>query len=179
MSATVKVWDPLVRVFHWSLVLGFAVAWLSADEWQDLHEFAGYTVAGLVCFRVLWGFTGPRYARFRQFVRHPSTVIGYLRDIRKGRESRYLGHNPAGGMMVVALLLSLAVLTCSGWLYTTDMFWGEDWVENLHKLMGNLMLGLIGLHVGGVILASLRHRESLVKSMLTGRKRAADLNDII
>jgi len=153
------------------------VAWASADEWQDLHEIAGYTVAALVTFRVLWGLCGPRYARFKQFVRHPRMVAEYLSDILKGREVRYLGHNPAGGMMVVALLVGLGALTLTGWLYT-DLFWGEEWVEESHELLGNFLLALAGLHVTGVVIASLRHRESLVKSMITGRKRAPGETDV-
>ncbi len=177
MNDTVKVWDPLVRVFHWTLVLCFAVSWASADEWQDLHEIAGYTVAALVTFRVFWGLFGPRYARFSQFARHPRIVDGYLADMLKGRELRYLGHNPAGGMMVFALLLGLAALTLTGWLYT-DLLWGEEWVEESHEWLSNVLLALVVLHVAGVILASLRHHESLVKSMITGRKRAPDDADV-
>ncbi|MBV1788470.1 cytochrome b/b6 domain-containing protein [Marinobacterium sp. D7] len=177
-AATVKVWDPLVRVFHWSLVLSFAIAWISADEWQDLHETCGYVVVGLVLFRLFWGLVGSRYARFAQFVRHPRTVVGYLHDIRHAREARHIGHNPAGGMMVIALLIGLSTLTFSGWLGTTDRFWGVEWVEELHELIGNLVLLLVGLHLAGVVLASLRHRESLVKAMLTGRKRAPLPQDI-
>lgn len=177
MNATVKVWDIGVRVFHWLLVLCFAVAWISADEWQDVHEIAGYTVAALVVFRLLWGLFGSRYARFRQFVRHPKQVLSYVSDIRRGREARYIGHNPAGGMMVLALLLGLAAMTLSGWLYT-DLLWGEEWVEEVHELLANLLLMLVGLHVAGVVLASLRHRESLVKSMITGRKRGPGESDV-
>lgn len=173
---TVKVWDPFVRIFHWALVLCFTVAWLSAEEWQDLHELAGYTVAALVLLRVIWGLFGSRYARFSQFVRSPGKVVDYLKAIRGGNEVRHIGHNPAGGMMVLALLGSLSLLTLSGWL-GTDIFWGEDWIEAVHALMGNVLVVLIALHLGGVILASLRHRESLVKAMLTGRKRAPSGSD--
>ena len=173
---TVKVWDPLIRIFHWSLVLCFTVAWICADEWQDLHEWAGYTVAALVLFRIVWGLSGPRYARFSQFVRSPSEVTQYLKAMRGGQEARYIGHNPAGGMMVLVLLLSLALLTLSGWL-GTDLLWGESWIEEVHEVMGNLLLGLIALHLAGVALASLRHRESLVRAMLTGRKRAPGDSD--
>jgi len=173
---TVKVWDPLIRIFHWSLVLCFTVAWISADEWQDLHEWAGYTVAALVLFRIVWGLSGPHYARFSQFVRSPSEVTQYLKAMRGGQEARYIGHNPAGGMMVLVLLLSLALLTLSGWL-GTDLLWGESWIEEVHEVMGNLLLGLIALHLAGVALASLRHRESLVRAMLTGRKRAPGDSD--
>ena len=173
---TVKVWDPLVRIFHWALVLCFTVAWLSADEWQDLHELAGYTVAGLVLFRIIWGLAGTRYARFSQFVRSPGKVIEYLKAMRSGQEVRHIGHNPAGGMMVLVLMGSLLLLTLSGWL-GPDILWGESWIEEFHELMGNLLLMLVALHLGGVILASLRHRESLVKAMLTGRKRAPSGSD--
>lgn len=177
MHATVKVWDPLVRIFHWSLVACFAVAWISADEWQDLHEICGYTIAALVVFRLVWGLAGPRHARFGQFVHRPHKVLEYLKTMRHGREARYLGHNPAGGMMVLGLLAGLAVLTLTGWLQT-DIFWGEDWVSELHELMANALLTMAALHVGGVLLASLRHRENLVRAMLTGRKRAPSHSDV-
>lgn len=173
---TVKVWDPLVRVFHWSLVICFTVAWISADEWQDLHEVMGYITAGLVAFRIIWGLTGPRYARFTQFVRSPGRVFSYLQDIRKGRETRHIGHNPAGGMMVVALLVSLCALTLSGWL-GTDIFWGESWVEEVHESAGNLVLLLVVLHLAGVFWASFKHDENLPRAMITGRKRPASGTD--
>lgn len=110
----IKVWDPLVRIFHWTLVAAFTTAYLTEDEWQDLHVLAGYTVAGLVAFRLIWGFIGPKHARFSDFVFSPSTVIGYLKDMVAFRARRYIGHNPAGGIMVVALLFSLAMTTLSG-----------------------------------------------------------------
>ncbi|GAA0785073.1 cytochrome b/b6 domain-containing protein [Marinobacterium sediminicola] len=174
---TVKVWDPFVRFFHWALVFCFTVAWLSADEWQDLHELAGYTAAILVSCRVIWGFVGPRYARFTQFVHHPAKVLEYLKTMWSGHELRYIGHNPAGGLMVVVLLCSLALLTFTGWL-GTDILWGESWVEEVHESVANLLLILVLLHLSGVVLASLRHRESLIKAMLTGRKRGPGHADI-
>ena len=170
--ATVKVWDPLVRLFHWSLVASFAVAWISADEWDDLHNWAGYAAAALIAFRLLWGLIGPRYARFSQFVRSPGAVAAYLRDLLAGREARHLGHNPAGGVMILLLIAGLAALCLTGWMQTVDAFWGEDWVEEVHEVLANLLLVLVGLHVAGVALASLKHRENLVRAMVTGRKRA-------
>jgi len=173
-----RVWDLAVRLFHWSLVASFAVAWISAEEWQDLHLWAGYAAAALVAFRLVWGLAGTRYARFRQFVRRPRVVVAYLRDVLSGREARYLGHNPAGGAMILALLLALAGLCLTGWLYTTDAYWGVEWVEETHELLANLLLALVGLHVLGVLLASLRHRENLVRAMVTGRKRPAGPDDL-
>jgi cytochrome b len=112
----IRVWDPFVRVFHWSLVVAVAVAWLSGDNWDDIHIVAGYVVAALVAARLVWGFVGTKYARFSQFVRGPRAVVAYLRDMVAGRERRYLGHNPAGAAMIVALLLTLAGTAFTGWL---------------------------------------------------------------
>lgn len=112
----VRVWDPLVRLFHWSLVAAFAAAWLTADEVQQVHEVAGYAIMGLIAFRFAWGLVGSRYARFRQFLRGPGTTLGYLGDMVRGRERRYLGHNPAGAAMIVALLLTLSGTAFTGWL---------------------------------------------------------------
>ncbi len=119
-TGTIRVWDPLVRVFHWGLVAAFAIAWLTADELQPVHEYAGYTVAGLVAFRVLWGVIGSRYARFAQFVKGPRATLAYLGDMTQGREKRYLGHNPAGAAMVIALLVTLSGTAFTGWLMEDD-----------------------------------------------------------
>src|SRR5688572_8747399 len=117
---TVRVWDPAVRIFHWGLVTAFVTAWISAEESQSIHEIAGYVVAGLVAFRVVWGIVGSRHARFADFVRAPATVLRFLSETIKFRAPRYLGHNPAGGAMVVALLIALVVITGSGFMMTTD-----------------------------------------------------------
>lgn len=104
----IRVWDLLVRVLHWGLVAAFALAWLTAEENEGLHELAGYAVLALIAVRVVWGFVGSRYARFRQFVRGPGTFVDYLREAIRGREPRYIGHNPAGAVMIVALLLTMS-----------------------------------------------------------------------
>lgn len=178
MSATVKVWDPFVRVFHWCLVASFAIAWLSSEDGRNLHQWAGYAAASLIALRLVWGIAGTRYARFRQFVRSPRSVAGYLLDILKGREARYLGHNPAGGLMIMALIAVMMALCLSGWLYTTDAFWGVEWVEETHEALANILLALVGLHVAGVVIASLRHRENLMRAMITGRKRGPGRGDV-
>jgi len=175
---TVRVWDPLVRLFHWSLVGLFAFAFLTGDEWQAPHEFAGYVVAGLIAFRLIWGFAGSRHARFSNFLYGPSTVVEFLRDTVRMKARRYLGHNPAGGLMMIALLLVIAVISVSGWMMTTDAYWGVGWVEELHEASALAALGLIGLHIGGVLIASLEHGENLVRAMITGRKRIAGPDDI-
>ncbi len=168
----VKVWDPLVRIFHWSLVLSFLVAWISADEWDRLHEWAGYAVGGLIAFRLVWGIIGTRYARFSNFVHGRDTVIGYLKDVFSLRAKRYLGHNPAGGFMIVVLLVMLSILFGTGYMLLPDAYGDADWLEEIHEAVANLTLVLVGLHVLGVIFTSLQHGENLVRSMFTGKKRA-------
>ncbi len=177
--AMVRVWDPLVRIFHWSLVALFAFAFLTADEWDSAHELAGYTIGGLVALRIVWGLVGSRHARFTSFVKGPGTVLGFLTDSIAMRARRYLGHNPAGGAMVIALLLAIAIISATGWMMTTNAFWGVEWVEEVHEAASFGTLGLIALHVGGVILASVEHRENLVKAMFTGAKRAPGPQDIV
>lgn len=172
--AEVKVWDPLIRIFHWSLVAAFAIAWATGDELDRLHEIAGYAVVGLVGIRLVWGLIGSRHARFADFVRGPDKVTAYVRDIMRFQAKRYLGHNPAGGAMIIALLAMLAIICGTGIMMTTDAFWGVEWVEEVHELAVNITLGLIIFHLLGVLFASIEHGENLVKAMITGRKRAAD-----
>lgn len=175
---TVKVWEPYVRVFHWSLVTCIATAWITADEVQRVHEFVGYTAGVLVASRVVMGFVGGHYTRFRQFVKGPSTVLSYAASVAKGNEARYLGHNPLGAAMVIFLLALVSGIAFTGWLQTTDAYWGIEWVEELHEALANLLIASVVLHVGGVVLASRRHKENLVAAMLRGFKRAAEPGDI-
>lgn len=178
MKPVVKVWDPFVRLFHWTLAAAIVIAWLSADEWDALHEWTGYLIAGLLAARLVWGLIGSRYARFSNFVRSPAAVGAYLRDMLKGRERRYLGHNPAGAAMILALIAVIAATAVTGWMGTLDRFWGLEWVEELHETLANLLLVLVPLHVVGVVLASRRHRENLVRAMIVGRKRAPSGTDV-
>lgn len=168
---SVKVWDPFVRLFHWSLAGVFAFAWITAEEWDRAHELAGYTIAALVGLRILWGLIGTQYARFSDFVHGPSAVLGYLKDSARFRARRYLGHNPAGGAMIVALLVSLLVAAGTGFMTTTDAYRAAKWVEELHEGAANLTIALAFLHVLGVAVGSLQHGENLVRAMFTGRKR--------
>jgi len=170
--AKVKVWDPFVRVFHWSLAILFPVAYATGDEIENVHIAAGYAIAGLLVARIVWGFIGPRYARFSNFVRPPMEVLTYLRDVALLRAPRYIGHNPAGGAMIIALLAALMGTAITGYMMTTDAYWGAKWVEVIHETLANLTVGLVVAHVLGVLVASFEHRENLVKAMITGRKRA-------
>ncbi len=181
----VRVWDPFVRIFHWSLVLTFTIAWLSGDEFEVLHINAGYAVLGLVLLRIVWGFIGTRHARFRNFVYPPAEVKGFLRDTLMQRARRYLGHNPAGGAMIILMLLSLVITTVTGIacygiedgagplaMLVAVPEAGGEMLEEVHEFFANLMVLLVVVHVIGVIFESQLHHESLIRAMLTGRKRA-------
>src|SRR5262249_52739458 len=134
---------------------------------------------GAVLVRLAWGLAGPsRLARFGQFLRGPRATWAYARALFEGREPRYIGHNPLGAWMIVALLACVAGLALTGWLYTTDRFWGDETVETVHVALAWLLLVLAGLHVTGVVVTSLRHRENLVRAMLDGSKPAAREGDV-
>jgi cytochrome b len=172
------VWDPFVRIFHWSTVGLVAVAFFS-DANRPVHDTAGYIVLALVVARIAWGLIGSAHARFSDFLAPPGRILAYLRDIPAGRARRYIGHNPTGGAMIVALLSLLVITAGSGWLSETDAFFGISWVSHLHHRAAHLLLVLAGLHVLGVVVSSLLHRENLVVAMITGRKRtdSADARD--
>lgn len=167
---TIRVWDMAVRSFHWSLAAA-VLCEFAFEAGTVLHEGLGYLILTLIGFRLVWGVVGTRHARFADFVRTPARVLNYLRDIARGHPRRYVGHNPAGGAMVVALLGMLALTAGSGWAMTTDALWGADWIETLHETTADLTMVLILFHVAGVLLASWQHRENLVLAMITGRKR--------
>lgn len=199
-AAEITVWDPLVRLFHWTLAIAFVLAYCTQSEWfeeirdrllseewlQVLHVWAGYTLAGLLLFRLLWGFVGPRYARFSDFVYGPREVLIYVKDVLTLRAPRHLGHNPAGGMMIIVLLLSLTITVTAGlMLYGADKGLGPlasllanssdgaiDAFKELHEFFANFTVILVVGHLIGVVWESLLHRENLARAMITGRKRA-------
>jgi len=171
-AGSIRVWDPIVRVFHWGFAAAVFLA-LMSDEDRALHEAAGYAALALVLVRILWGFLGPRHARFSSFVRSPGAVLTYLKDAAGLRARRYLGHNPAGSAMILLLLAMVATAGISGWLSETDRFFGVAWVEDLHRASANALIALIAFHVAGVVFSSVMHGENLVRAMITGRKALA------
>lgn len=172
-SATVRVWDPFVRMFHWSLVAFYAIAWATAENFTRAHVWVGYGIAALLAFRVVWGFVGPRHARFSDFVRSPRDTFAYLRAMGVGRSPRFIGHNPAGGAMIVVMIAALAATGLTGWLMVGPL-WGREWIEEIHKLLADATLVLVGLHLTGVLVSSIAHGENLVRAMITGQKRAGE-----
>ena len=200
----VKVWDIGVRVFHWALVVLFTVSYLTGEDESMVHIYAGYGVIALIAFRVLWGLVGTRYARFTDFVRGPRVAMAYARSLISGKPIHYLGHNPLGGWMVIALLLSLTGACWSGLeaygaeghgplarqqaLFIQSALdhgdeegaehdgenggenGGDEFWEETHEVLSNLSLALVFLHIAGVVVASVLHRENLAKAMITGYK---------
>lgn len=166
----VLVWDAPVRVFHWLMVLSFAGAYLTAESerWRLLHVTLGYTMAGLLAFRVVWGLVGTRHARFASFVRGPAGVLRYLRGLASGQPEHHVGHNPAGALAIVALLGLTGLVTAAGWATYNDL--GGEWLEELHEGAANAMLAVVGVHVAGVLIGSWLHHDNLVGAMLSGRK---------
>lgn len=166
----ILIWDAPVRVFHWLMVLSFAGAYLSAEseQWRLLHVTLGYTLGGLVAFRVIWGLMGTRYARFANFLRGPAALIRYLRSLTGPRPEHHTGHNPAGAVAIALMLLTSVAIVATGWANYNDI--GGEWVSELHEGAANFMLLVVFVHVAGVVLASWLHRENLVKAMVTGYK---------
>lgn len=177
-TGQVLVWDLPVRIFHWLLALSFAGAFLTAESerWRLVHVTLGYTVAGLVVFRLLWGLVGTRHARFASFVRGPKAAARYLRSLLGGRPEHHAGHNPAGALAIVALLALALAITASGWATYNEI--GGEWFEELHEGAANAMLALVGVHIAAVLFSSLLHRENLVRAMFNGRKRGAPSDSI-
>jgi cytochrome b len=165
-----QVWDPVVRVCHWTLALGFTTA-LLAEDGDLVHQVAGFLAASAVAVRLLWGFIGPEYARFSSFVPGPRRLFDHFSDLLHGRDRRYIGHNPAAGAMALALLGLVLVLGGTGWMLVTDRFHGTAWLEPVHESAAFLALGLVVTHVAGAVYGSIRHSENLPWAMITGRKR--------
>lgn len=173
----IQVWDPVVRILHWSLVFSVVAAWVT-HEAGAIHDWFGYAALVVAGLRLAWGFIGPRSARFASFLHGPRETLAYARRVGRGAEPRHLGHNPLGAWMILALLGTVILLGASGWLATTDAYWGDERVEEAHELLSHAILVFIALHVAGVVFTARRHRENLVAAMWHGRKRVAERGDI-
>lgn len=170
-NTTIKVWDPFVRIFHWS-VAGICLVNLTVlDDGGQVHRWLGYVAAALLAARTVWGFVGSRHARFADFIPGPRRLAAYLAALARGREPRCIGHNPAAAVMILALAATLTGIAVTGWMTTLDAFWGVDWVEELHESFADALIGLAVVHIAAAVIESVRHRENLILSMITGRKR--------
>ncbi|CUI01188.1 cytochrome b/b6 domain-containing protein [Leisingera aquaemixtae] len=168
------VWDPVVRLFHWSLAAGFAANALVTDPEGNLHENIGYAVAALIGIRVVWGLIGSRHARFSSFPPNAGAAAGQLSDIATGRIRRHKGHSPLGALMIYNLLLTITCIALTGYLMTTNMFWGIEWPEELHEALVSWAEISIVLHVAAVLFESRRTKVNLARAMVTGYKEGTE-----
>lgn len=171
-TARLLVWSVGLRLLHWVLAASMIASFATHEAGGIRHEWTGYVALAAASLRTALGVWGRGYWRFSQFVRSAGATLAYARDVLAHREHRYLGHNPLGGWMVMLLLSDAIATGFTGWLYTTDRFWGVAWVGDLHGLLGQALVPLLLLHIGGAIFTSWRHKENLVAAMLHGRKRS-------
>ena len=180
------VWDRFIRFFHWSLFFGIAGAYFSASyRYMAVHQWLGYYLSCLIVCRIVWGFIGTPYARFSRFVFPPVTVKRYLISMLKNRPAYFIGHNPAGAMMVYLLLGVVVVLLVSG-LVTLGAIDYEGpllivgnvltdevvyQIQFFHEWLGTYLWVVIAVHVVGVVVSSIQHGENLVMAMITGNKK--------
>ncbi|MDQ0457134.1 cytochrome b/b6 domain-containing protein [Rhizobium paknamense] len=170
--ATVKVWDPVVRLFHWTVVTACILNLFILEEGRYWHRVTGYVAAAALVIRILWGFVGTRHARFRDFFPTPGRLKRQIGGLIAGNEPRYLGHNPLASVMMLCLMALLAATAVTGWMTMLDAFWGEKWLEELHGTIANSIMVLALIHAAAAVIESLRHKENLIWSMVTGRKKA-------
>lgn len=164
------IWDRFIRFFHWSLALSFLLNFWVLEAGDPPHEWVGYFIGLLLIARLVWGFIGSPNARFSQFFPTPSRLKQHIQHMRLKQYDPQEGHNPIGALMIFTLLLSLIVVSLSGWMQTWDMFWGEDWVETVHETSANLIMILVVLHVSAVLIMQHISKISLIKTMLTGKR---------
>jgi len=175
----IVIWDRFVRCFHWLVAALFLLNYWLLEGGEDLHEWAGYTVAALVTMRIVWGFVGKGHARFAEFLPTPSRLRSYLREFPRAHV-RYAGHNPLGGLMILFLLFLLLVVAISGWMQELDAFWGEDWVQNLHSWGADILQVAVVIHVVAVLVMQRMTGVALIRTMITGHRnshKTPDLND--
>lgn len=172
---TQYVWDPFVRIFHWSLVAAFAVAFYThASEWDRVvHVRAGYVAGSLLLCRVVWGFAKNGYASFHSFPLAPIQAFKHVYHLLHGNARRYIGHNPIGGLIIYAMLITGITAVGSGWLVFNEgwLIDQPQFLQNIHFYSTWTWLGLVISHVLGVITESLVHQDNLIIAMFTGRKR--------
>lgn len=170
MSSRIKVWDPLVRLFHWSLVAGFVANAFFTRPGKEVHQWVGYAVAGLIALRLVWGVVGTRHARFADFLPTPAALFDQMQDMATGRRRVHAGHSPLGALMIFNLLLSMAAIAVTGYMMTTVAFFGIEWVEEAHEALVTWAELSIVVHVLAVVVESRRLGVNLPKAMVTGYK---------
>lgn len=169
-SNKVRVWDIVVRACHWLLAIAvLSNLWLTEDG-SRIHRYVGYTAVGITLLRLTWGVVGTKYARFSDFFPTPTRIKRHISELRYGQLTPTLGHNPLGALMMLALWGLVLCLGATGYLMGTDQFFGEEWLEELHEILANSLMGLVFLHIAAAIVMSHLERVNLIRAMITGNK---------
>ncbi len=170
-SHEIHIWDIVVRLFHWSVVMLFFLNFFILEDGGRLHEWAGYWMGGLLLLRLIWGFVGSKNARFHHFFPTPQRIRHHLQAMRSRNSDPTEGHNPIGALMIFLLLFLLSLTVVSGWMLTLDKFWGVEWVEELHEIAANVTLFAVIIHVSAVIIMEKVLGIALIRPMITGKRR--------
>lgn len=169
--ASLYVWDPVVRLFHWSLVACVLLNQFVLEAGEAPHRWVGYAAAALVGLRLLWGVLGSRHARFADWWPTPARLRAHVRGLLAGQPDDHPGHNPLGALMMLALMALVLALGVTGWLQGTDTFFGEEWLQELHEGLANTLLMAAGVHAAAALVMGRLQRVTLVRAMITGVKR--------
>lgn len=175
-ARAIRVWDPFVRVFHWTLVSCVFLNFFVIDDGEILHEWIGYAASALVGARIVWGFVGSPHARFADFLPTTAGIREHLRRMVRGEPDFHAGHNPLGAVMMLVLMALVLGLGVTGFMQTLDAFWGEEWLQELHATLASTLIGLAGLHAAAAVFMSHRERTNLIGAMLTGVKVRSEAN---
>ncbi len=170
LPESMPVWDRFVRLFHWTLVSCVLINYFVLDDGETIHQWLGYLASALVVARIVWGFIGTQYARFSNFFPTPKRLQRHISQMVSGQPEKHWGHNPLGALMILALISLVLGLGLSGWMQTLDAFWGEEWLQDTHLIMGNTLIGLVGLHAASALLMGRLERTHLIRAMFTGIK---------
>ena len=181
------VWDLPLRLFHWLLVASMTASYVTAKlgfDWMQWHFYLGYWTIGLLVFRVLWGFFGPRHARFSSFIHAPGAIWLYMKGMFRRDTARSIGHNPVGGLMVILMLFLVAVQATTGLFTTDDVVWAGPYnpsvssstastLSTIHSINFNIIIGVVCLHIAAILFYALYKRQNLVVPMLHGHLPSA------
>ena len=172
MQHTVRVWDPLVRVFHWSLAIAFFANYFVTEEGEGWHRWIGYYAAAWVLIRIVWGFFANGAAAWSDFWPTPARLKAHVSALLHGSDIHRLGHSPLGALVMILMMTAMFALGVTGYmLEEIDMFWGEEWLEEVHEFIANGLAGLVGLHLLAAVVECLKLRDNLPLSMITGRRK--------
>lgn len=175
----IAVWDPLVRLIHWSVALAILLNGTIVDEESEVHEWIGYAALGLVGLRLVWALVGPKHARFSAFPPSPARAIRHLKAMKAGDRSIHLSHNPLGALMVYNIWACVIGIGVTGYMMTTVAYFGVEWVEEVHEAIFNWLVVSVALHIAGVVFDSRRSGVNLVRAMLNGRKTVPRGRDVV